>query len=793
MAQQQGGAEDEQSESQAARERERAARIAAQRAAADAAIAAVAGGRQALAAMTSAAAAAARSAGTVESKRTAERAALETEEQFEGAADGSETAESEAAESEAAEAQEAAAESAHDDQALIEPSSRNEPEPEYANPPTPAPDSASESEPSPASHIDQPHRRRTTRRPATTAHALGPAEPLHEPIARWIAAEGAPASFVLRLRAEFGEGAEAGERLTANPWLILDLPGVQPAAADHLAGLLLGAAPDRLREDPRRSRALVAALLRRAARLGHTALNADAVARDLGGLGVPDPAGAIADAVEHGAALVFADRIALAAAAEQAQGGRATADEAEFEAVDTADDDEPETLLTSPYTLLALDRWAFVEQSAAEAAQRLLATATPIEPKQEAGIPADTDPAQVAAEAERVRRVVEQVAGAGLTLVTGRAGALPGLVAAAFPGALLASPSAASLRTLAASGFAALDLRALLEDAERYEEAETVVVADAQLLPLELGVDLMELLPDGAHLVLCGDTGSLPATGPGRLFRDLLEIDDPEFGGRVPRVELKRRPSGPLTALVDAVRHGGLPPMEILGDGQSNEVKIIPVRDPAETRLRTVQLIADSIPRALGFSGGQVQAIALREQGPAGAEDLNAAVKERLNPGPGACGGFDAGDRVVVREGALAEQGLHGGETGTVLAADAAGLTVRLDPPAVALPTEDAEVTAENPEEPDDVLRLDAANARALRHAWVLTAREAQGGRWPAVVAVIDGGSAAALTRAAVLGAFAPAERHLSVVHGAGAALAEAVEKRPHTPCRTRLAQALRG
>lgn len=749
MAQQEGGAADGQcaADSAAARERER--KIAAQRAAADAAIAAVAGGRQALAAMTSAAAAAARSAGAVESKRTAEQAALAAEE-----------------EAELAKAQAAAA----DQQAeAVGPAAEDEPEPEPVFEP--------EDEP-----VAAPPAQRVRRPVAAAPRVLGPAQPLHEPIAQWIAAEGAPASFVDRLRAQFGEGAEAGELLTGDPWLILELPGVQPAAADHLAGRLLGAPPESLRADPRRSRALVAALLRRAARLGHTALNADAAARDLEGLGVPDPAGAIADAVEHGAALVFADRLAAAAAGEQAQPGR-TVEEAEFEAVDTADDDDPETMLTSPHTLLALDRWAFVEQSAAEAVQRLLATATPLEPKHEAAAPAGAD----AAEAERVRRVVEQAATAGITLVTGGGAPLPGLVAAAFPGSLLGSPSPAGVRALAEAGFAALDLRALNEEPDRFEEAETVVVADAQLLPLELGGDLLELLPDGAHLVLCGDTGALPASGPGRLLRDLLEIDDPEFGGRVPRVELKLRPSGPLSALVDAVRYGGLPPMEILGDGQSNEVKIIPVRDPAETRLRTVQLVADSIPRALGFSGGQVQAIALREQGPAGAEDLNAALKERLNPGPGVCAGFDAGDRVVVREGGrLAEVGLRGGETGTVIEAGAEGLAVRLDEPALA-------GGSDGESEPGQTLRLDAGRARALRHAWVLTLREAQGGHWPAVVAVLDGGSAAALTRAAVLGAFVPARRHLSVVHGAGGALAEAVEKRPHTPCRTRLAQALRG
>jgi hypothetical protein len=753
MAQQEGGAADEQSAAQAAA-RER--KIAAQRAAADAAIAAVAGGRQALAAMTSAAAAAARSAGAVEGKRTAEQAALSAEE-----------AEAAQAAEKAADLEKARAEAADQQAEAAEAEPEAEPEPVFE--PVDEP-------------VAEPPAQRVRRPAAVPPRTLGPAQPLHEPIAQWIAAEGVPASFVDRVRAQFGEGEEAGELLTGDPWLILELPGVQPAAADHLAGRLLGAPPESLRADPRRSRALVAALLRRAARLGHTALNADAAARDLEGLGVPDPAGAIADAVEHGAALVFADRLAAAAANEQAQPGR-TVEEAEFEAVDTADDDDPETMLTSPHTLLALDRWAFVEQSAAEAVQRLLATATPLEPKHEAAAHEGAD----AAEAERVRRVVEQAATAGVTLVTGGGTALPGLVAAAFPGALLASPSPAGARALAAAGFAALDLRALNEEPDRFEEAETVVVADAQLLPLELGGDLLELLPDGAHLVLCGDTGALPASGPGRLLRDLLEIDDPEFGGQVPRVELKLRPSGPLSALVDAVRYGGLPPMEILGDGQSNEVKIIPVRDPAETRLRTVQLIADSIPRALGFNGGQVQAIALREQGPAGAEDLNAAVKERLNPGPGVCAGFDTGDRVVVREGGrLAEQGLRGGETGTVIEAGAEGLTVRLDEPAVA-----GGAAAEA--EPGETLRLDPGRARALRHAWVLTLREAQGGRWPAVVAVLDGGSAAALTRAAVLGAFVPAQRHLSVVHGAGGALAEAVEKRPHTPCRTRLAQALRG
>ena len=791
MERDEGGAggtspEAEGAESEAAA-RQRAAKVAAQRAAADAAIAAVAGGRQALTAMTSASAAAAKSARAVEIKRVADREALEAAEPAadQEAEEVAKAAAEAVAESVVEAVPEAGAESvdeaAADSVAEAVPGAGGG---SVAEAPVPVQEPDPESElvastllPAPREPVARVPRRRE--KPAYAAPMSASTPPVFdEAVTRWLTAEGAPAAFAQQLRAEFGEGEEATARLVENPWLVLEISGVQPAAADNLARLLLGIeAREKLTADARRSRALVSALLRRAARLGHTAVTADAVARDLDGLAVPDAAGAIADAVEAGSALVFADRLALAAAKGEAQSAEA---DAEFEAVDTADDDDPASMLTSPYTLLALDQWAFLEQSAAEAVQRLLATATPVEQGAEVSV-------SDATEAERINRVVEAASGSGLTLVTGGTAALPGQVAAAFPGAVLASPSPAALRTLAAAGFDAVDLRTLNEDEDRYAEAEVVVIADAQLVPLELGVDLLELLPDGTHLVLCGDPAALPATGPGRLFRDLLEIDDPEFGGTVPRVELKRRPSGPLTALVDAVRYGGLPPMEILGDGQSTEVKIIPVRDPAETRLRTVQLVADSIPRALGLSGAQVQAIAVREQGPAGAEDLNAAIKERLNPGPGACERFDAGDRVIVREGGrLVEFGLLGGETGTIAEADASGVTVRLDEPWIG-PDE------EHGADGGGTVRLDPAQARALRHAWVLTLREVQGGRWPAVVAVLDGGSAAALTRSAVVGAFAAATQHLSVVHGAGPALAEAVEKRPHTPCRTRLAQALRG
>ncbi|MGH6654344.1 MAG: AAA family ATPase, partial [Actinocrinis sp.] len=483
----------------------------------------------------------------------------------------------------------------------------------------------------------------------------------------------------------------------------------------------------------------------------------------------------------------------------------------QFEQLDGADDDDPVSMLTSGHTLLGLERWVFAEQAAAEAAQRLAATPEAVESKQEA----DTDTAA----ASLIAAAAEQ----GLTLVTGADAARLAELARAFPAALLAAPSAAGLRTLAQAGADPVDARVLAQDPGRIASADVLIVADAQLAGVELAATLLECARDGAHVVLAGDPVTLPSTAPGMVFRDLLEIDDPEFGGKLPRVELKQRPTGPLSALADAVRHGGLPPQELLlgADGASKEVVIVPVREAAEAVHRAVQVAADSIPRAFGLSGYQVQVVTV-DGGPAsdagaGVKALNAALKARLNPGPGAYAGFDVGDRVIVIT-PLPEQGLFGGETGTVRHAEAGALTIGWDRPhdTRRMPTEPAEPAEQTePTEPSEDAPADqapetrltgdvpaqaaaassfiaATQVRALRHAWALTIAEAQGGRWPAVVAVFDAQSAPRLSRAVMLGAIVSATQHLTVIHGAGRALADAVEKMPHRPRRTRLTDALR-
>ncbi|MBQ1157850.1 ATP-binding domain-containing protein, partial [Streptomyces sp. A73] len=145
----------------------------------------------------------------------------------------------------------------------------------------------------------------------------------------------------------------------------------------------------------------------------------------------------------------------------------------------------------------------------------------------------------------------------------------------------------------------------------------------------------------------------------------------------------------------------------------------------------------------------ETQVITPGHGGAAGTRALNSALKERLNPGPGRFGGFDPGDRIAYSPAP--------GRTsvGTVTSADDRGLQLACGERGVTVPPERVPET--------------------VRHGWAVTAHQAAGIRWPAAVVVLPGDATGALTREWVYTAFSRAERHLSVVHGAGDALPHAV------------------
>ncbi|MEU6659243.1 helix-hairpin-helix domain-containing protein [Streptomyces sp. NPDC046821] len=605
----------------------------------------------------------------------------------------------------------------------------------------------SEPAPAPRKVATEPVRRTPAAAPAR------PAEPGAEAVdaVRAVLAEGgAPAALAAPAAAVLGEGADGA--LREDPWQLLRVAGVRPEQADGFARALLGAEcrPD----DERRGRAVTVWLLEQAAVAGHTALDAPLLADALGKRAVPDPDEAVQSAIAEGDALVFQDAL------EEAPG-----------ATPAPAQEDGEEVERPVRVLVGLERYALAEESLADGLARLVNSLSKDDGSQAL---ADWEPAAAAAGGS-TGELIRAVAGHGLVLHTGAE------AARAEPAALVQAAARLGLRVCAAAHSVdgrrrlseffgpsapegtSVTVAGLLSGAEgpgRDQDGalavDLLVVLDAPQLDVETAAMLAESLADGARLVLSGDPAVLWSAGPGRVFADLL-------AARVcPQIASRTPDPGPVGELVSGIAMGELTQVEAPG----KEVVIVPVRDAAEAIHRTVQLVADSVPRAIGIPSEQTQVITPGHGGAAGTRALNAALKERLNPGPGRFGGFDPGDRIAYVPAP--------GRTvpGRVVRADAEGLHLDCAGEPVVVPQNAVE--------------------RTVRHGWALTAHQAVGLRWPAAVVVLPGDATQALSRPWVYTAFGRGERHLSVVHGADAALPHAVAEIPPKPRTTRLGTLLR-
>ncbi|MFD0424756.1 helix-hairpin-helix domain-containing protein [Streptomyces parvus] len=593
------------------------------------------------------------------------------------------------------------------------------------------------------------------RRPAPAAAAPPPRAPAPQaaPAPRTVSPEaldavraalvagGAPESLARPAVGALGE--QAAELLRTDPWQLLAVPGVRPEQADGFARALLGAdcGPD----DGRRTAALVGWVLERAALQGHTALAAEAVRAALAERAVSDPDAAVREAVEEGVALLF----------REGEGEEPEEDEAAEEGGLAP---EADTAREPVRILLGLDRYALAEESLADGLARLVNACEKA---------ADWAEAAAAAPSPSAAELIRTTAAAGLVAHSG------GEAARAEPAALIAAARGLGLRAFgaahsedgrrrlaAATGDpdTAVTLAGLLSGAQgpgRDEDGalalDLLVVLDAPQLDVESAAVLVEALADGSRLVLSGDPGVLGSAGAGRVFADVLAART------CPQVVSRTPDPGPIGELVSGIGIGELNQV----DAPGKEVVIVPVRDAGEAVHRTVQLVADSVPRAFSIPADETQVITVGHGGAAGTRVLNEALKQRLNPGPGRFGGFDPGDRVVhVPTPGRAVPGV-------VRSADAEGLHLDCGGVPVVVPQERVE--------------------SSVRHGWALSAHQAAGMRWPAAVVVLPGDAAAGLSRPWVYTAFGRGERHLSVVHGVDQALPHAVAEVPAQERTTRL------
>ena len=553
-----------------------------------------------------------------------------------------------------------------------------------------------------------------------------------------------PAALDPRLASRLHDqlGPPAARLLREDPWLLLGVPGVTIADADQLAR---AAIPGVTRDDPRRARAIVGFLLARDARDGHTVSPRSDIEAALRPFAAGEPGAAVDAAVAHGSVIPAG---------------------------------------TDGQELLGLARYAQAEATVAQGIARLLATGRPIEVDSESD-PFDLDEAQ--------RSAVEHALRAGVSVLTGGPGtgksrtvaALVALADRAGRSVALAAPTgraAKRLEELCSTPASTLHRLLGAQPRTRGEEVsfaggfarnrdwpldeDVVVVDEASMLDVELANALLIACSDGTHLLFVGDPAQLPSIGPGQVLADVID------SGVAPvtplRTLYRQAEGGTIARLATSVREGTLPPV----NDPSREVVIVAARGSADAARRVTQLVTDSIPRVLAIPAHQVQVVTPIHRGSAGTHALNVALKAQLNPGDGSHR-FDVGDRVVATANHLEAEpfGYANGEVGVV---------AEVDP--------DGTVTVEFASGPAEVKGKALAD---LLHGWAITVHRAQGSEFAGVVVVLPPESVTMLSRPLVYTALTRAQRHLSVVHAVGPALARAVRTVGAEPRRTRLTDLL--
>jgi exodeoxyribonuclease V alpha subunit len=582
------------------------------------------------------------------------------------------------------------------------------------------------------------------------------AQPAYEVVELLLSA-GLPARLAGRAVDILGPGVH--RLLKDDPWRLLQLPGVDVADADALAR---SAIPGVLQSDPRRSRALVGYVLGLASREGHTLATVDQVASDLELHRIAEPERAIADACSG---------------------------------------EEVEALTVGGTPMLALTRYSGAEREIAHSLHRLTETARLIgkarAAKRGKAAGDDADGLDVVQ-----RQAVDNALSLGVSVLTGGPGTGKSRTVAtvvreaehAGKSVALAAPTGRAAKRLAELCDAeAMTIHRLLGVQPRTAvgadgssgivdfsagfargsdwplDQDVVVVDEASMLDVELAAALLRACADGTHLMIVGDSAQLPSIGPGQVLADIIA------SGVVPVVELttlyRQEAGGAIARLATAVRAGGLPAV----DSPDREVVIVPARGSADCARRVVQLMTDSIPRALGIKVEQIQVVTPVHRGPAGTIELNIALKAELNPAPERKSTlrFDPGDRVVATANHLeaTPNGFANGEVGVVTRV--AGKVVTID-------------FGSGPAEVSGKMLAD------ISHGWAITVHRAQGSEFQAVIVVLPPEASRMLSRPLVYTALTRAQRHLSVVHGVGPALVRAVREIGAQPRRTLLAEAAR-
>ncbi|HTG35987.1 MAG TPA: ATP-dependent RecD-like DNA helicase [Thermoanaerobaculia bacterium] len=205
---------------------------------------------------------------------------------------------------------------------------------------------------------------------------------------------------------------------------------------------------------------------------------------------------------------------------------------------------------------------------------------------------------------------------------------------------LLAAPTGRAAKRMAeATGAEATTLHRLLEfnpqtrqfdrNREHPLPADLLIVDEASMLDTVLAHHVLRAVPDHGRLILVGDVDQLPSVGPGRVLGDLIRSEAVEV---VRLTEIFRQAERSLIVVnAHRVNQGVMPIHESVdSDG---DFFFIERKEPEEVVETIAQLVSKRIPAKFGLNPvDQIQVLTPMNRGPLGTDNLNAVLRDLLNP-----------------------------------------------------------------------------------------------------------------------------------------------------------------
>lgn len=161
-------------------------------------------------------------------------------------------------------------------------------------------------------------------------------------------------------------------------------------------------------------------------------------------------------------------------------------------------------------------------------------------------------------------------------------------------------------------------------------KADIFIIDECSMIDILLAKDLFEAIPKNATLIMVGDKDQLPPVGAGRVYADLLEIEN------IPRIFLsqifRRTNDSNINQIAFEINNGIIPKIPIPDGITKSDIFFIPKESALEASTLIEKLVSHQIPNKFGFTLDDIMVLTPMNKGPLGTIILNKKIQNVLNP-----------------------------------------------------------------------------------------------------------------------------------------------------------------